>query len=138
MNGSLPIIVSDFLKNSQNKGLAPDSTSNNNTTTTTRTRATSRTTVLLTCKTPLEHHAVNAKSGQKNKVYNERQPSSKEILPTSQQKCIFRQLFSALLTTPYFSSRSLQHRRAHDIRYPALYNRTVSYMHTFLQNPQRK
>jgi hypothetical protein len=132
-------LLSGFLKRSQNKGLTPDNTSNStNTATTTRTKATSRTTVVLTYKTPLEHHAVTSMGGQKNKVYNKRQPSSKEILPTSQQTFLFRQQFSALLTMSYFSSRSLQHRRAHGIRYCALYNRSLSYMHTFLQNPQRK
>lgn len=138
MNGCLPVIVSGSLKSSQNKGLTPDNTSNIINITKTRTRAKSSMTVVPTCKTPLEHHAVISTGGQKNKVYNKRQPSSKEILPTGQQIFIFRQQFSALLTTSYFSSRSLQHRRAHDIRYPALYNRSVSYMRTFLQNPQRK
>jgi hypothetical protein len=94
--------------------------------------------VVLTCKKPLEHHAVTSTGGQKNTVYNKRQPNSKEILPTSRQTFIFRQQFSALLTMSYFSILSFQHRRAHDIWYPALYNRSVSYMHTFLQNPQRK
>lgn len=109
-----------------------------NTETTIRMRATSRTTVVLTRKKPLEHRAVTSTGGQKNTVYNKRQPSSKEILPTSQQTFIFRQQFSPLLTMSYFSSRSLQHRRAHDIRYPALYNRGILYMYTFLQNPRRK
>ena len=139
VNDCLPIILFGFRKSSQNKGLTSDNSSNStNITTTTRTRATSRMTVVLTCKTPLENHAVTSTGGKKNKVYNKRQTSSKEILPTGQQTFIFRQQFSALLTTSYFSSRSLQHCRAHYIRYPALYNRNVSYMHTFLQNPQRK
>lgn len=139
VNGCLLIIVSGFLKISQNKGLTPDNTSNStNTATTTRTRATSRTTLVLTCKKPLEHHAVNSAGGHKNTVYNKRQPNSKEILPTSQQTFIFRQQFSALLTMSYFSSRSLQHRRSHDIWHHALYSRILGCMHTFLQNPQRK
>jgi hypothetical protein len=93
--------MSGFLKSSLNKGLNPDNTSNTrniNTATTTRTRATSRTTVVLTCKKPLEHYAVIPTGGQKNTVCNKRQPNSKEILPTSRQIFIFRQQFSALLT----------------------------------------
>jgi hypothetical protein len=122
VNGCLSIIMSGFLKVSQNKGY-----NNTNTATTTRTKTMSRTTAVLTCKTPLESYTVISTDGQKIAVYNKRQTSTKEILPTSQQTFIFRQQFLALLTMSYFSSHSLQHRRAHDIWYPALYNRSIRY-----------